>query len=83
MQEECRHNRRPGKAQRNVISAPSFFQLLKMENTLFKITEFSFLISLPPMKVEERCQRRTPEAQNPLVHTATLLLNFVIKTLLQ
>lgn len=48
VQEECRHDHRPDKAQRTVISAPPFFWLLKIENTLFKITEFNFLFSLPP-----------------------------------
>lgn len=49
MQEECVCDHRPDKAQQRVISVLSFFQLLKIANTLFKITEFNFLFSLPPM----------------------------------
>lgn len=48
-QEESVHDHRPDKAQRRVVSALSFFQLLKTANTLLKTAEFNFLFSLPPM----------------------------------
>ena len=49
MQEERTRDHRPDKAQRRVISALSFFQLLKIANILFNIAEFNFLFSLPFM----------------------------------
>lgn len=48
----CRsvHDHRPNKVQRRVISALSFFQLLKIANTLLKLADFNILLPLPEMR---------------------------------
>lgn len=61
---ECRCDHGPDKAQRRVISAPTFFQCLTIVNKLFKTTEFNFLSSLPPMGRRKVSAKKTRGAES-------------------
>lgn len=71
--EVWRHDHSPDQAQRRVIPG---LPCLVAENSTS--TKYHFFLFLP--WEEKRCQQRKPEALNPAVHTATLLLNFLIET---